>query len=338
MFALYLNEKKSDMSLFKKDKRFRLTNGKTKNSYGFVVDTAGIDTARFEANPVLLDNHYNSNQSVLGYWDDIKVDLKNNEITAKPVFDEDDENAKKIAGKVDKGFIRGASIGVNFNRKDLKMVNGIPTLTKCELLEASICAIPSNANAITLFSDGQKMNDKEVQSLCLSLNTNTNKSNIKTMDKEQIQLSLTAAACLGFEANQLERITSSDVNLAITRLHDELKQANEKITNFETAEKTRKEAEEQALKLKIENLVDNAVKAGKIKADEREHYLKMAAFDYAMCEKQLEGLNGKGSLSAKVNTIGGNALTMDEFQKLTLEQQLQYKSENPTGYASLTKK
>ncbi len=327
------------MGLFKKN-RFVLSCGKTKNSYGFIIPTSGIDTARFEANPVMLDGHKNDNQNVIGQWMDVVADLKNDRLTALPDFDTEDETANLIAGKVKRGYIKGASIGITFSRSALKMIDGVPTLTKCELTEASICAIPSNANALVLYEDGKQLSEKEIQKLCLSLSKtdagDAGNTQIidKTMDKQTIQLSLTALAVLGFEASRIETLEVSDVNSAILKLHQDLEAANKKVKAFEVKEQEAQEAEKAKLKLRNEKLVDDAIKAGKITADDRAHYLKMAGFDYEMTEKQLT-VGGKNSFRA-VNTIGVN-LSMEDFQKMDASAQLKWKQDNPEAYQNLVK-
>lgn len=116
------------------------------NSYGFVVQTAGIDTAQFERNPVMLYMH-DRGSGVVGRWENIRKD--GTKLIADAVFDESTELGAKIKKQVDNGFLRCVSIGIdNVTRKDL---NNVQTVVKCRLIEASIVDIPSNANAVKLF-------------------------------------------------------------------------------------------------------------------------------------------------------------------------------------------
>lgn len=321
------------MSIFKKKKRFVLSD-ETTNSYGFVIETAGIDTSRFEANPVMLDGHINNNERVLGAWDDIIVD-KANRLTALPVFDTNDESAKKIASKVESGFIRGASIGIMFDPEDIKKRGSQLVLTKCELLEASIVAVPSNKNALKLYNtEGQLLKADEVNQLCMSLTSNNSTFN-NTMEKQTIQLSITALAVLGFDASMVERLQASDINEAVLKLHNEREQLKKDLDAFKLKEQQAREAEKARLAARNAALVDGAIKSGKITADERAHYLKMAEFDYELAEKQLGTAPGKASLGKGLNPITGKEMTMDEFQKLDTANQLRWKNENPDGYQKL---
>ena len=95
--------------------RFILNDENVMNSYGFKIKTAGIDLKRFEANPVMLDGHNPSNLSVIGKWTEIKAE--NGKLSADTDFDMEDENAKTIAGKVERGVIKGASMGISFSKK-----------------------------------------------------------------------------------------------------------------------------------------------------------------------------------------------------------------------------
>lgn len=116
------------------------------NTYGFVVQTAGIDTAQFERNPVMLYMH-DRESGVVGRWENIRKE--GSKLLADAVFDESTELGAKIKKQVDNGFLRCVSIGIdNVTQEDL---NNVQTVTKCRLIEASIVDIPSNANAVKLF-------------------------------------------------------------------------------------------------------------------------------------------------------------------------------------------
>ncbi|RYE15903.1 MAG: hypothetical protein EOP45_18150 [Sphingobacteriaceae bacterium] len=76
------------------------------------------------------------------------------------------ERAKDIAGKVSRGYLKGASMGISFSRAAMqRAADGIYELSECEKYESSICAIPSNSNAVRLYvaSTGQLMTDAMVK-------------------------------------------------------------------------------------------------------------------------------------------------------------------------------
>lgn len=123
-----------------------LVSDETVNSYGFKVLTNGIDTKRFESNPIMLYMHERAN--IIGRWENIRKE--NGQLFADAVFDIEDPIAKEIAGKVERGFLKSASIGITkANLKD-GVVSG------CELMEISIVDIGSNSNALRLYTDTEE--------------------------------------------------------------------------------------------------------------------------------------------------------------------------------------
>lgn len=118
----------------------------SRNSYGFVVKTAGIDTTQFQRNPVMLYMH-DRESGVVGRWENIRVEGA--QLLADAVFDESTELGAKVKKQVDNGFLRCASIGIEEITQET--LNGVETVVKCRLIEASIVDIPSNSNAVKLF-------------------------------------------------------------------------------------------------------------------------------------------------------------------------------------------
>jgi HK97 family phage prohead protease len=121
------------------------------NSYGLVILTSGIDTAKFERNPVMLYMH--ERKTVVGRWENIRKDGKR--LLADAVFDDSTPLGVQVKNQVEKGFLRSASIGVEIIEKET--VNGVETVTKSVLTEISIVDIPSNSNALKLYRKGGRM-------------------------------------------------------------------------------------------------------------------------------------------------------------------------------------
>jgi len=329
------------MAVFNKNKdAFILSDGTVQNSYGFYIATSGIDLKRFSANPVMLDSHINGNSNVIGNWYDLTVDEQHDRLMGKPNFDTQDPDAERIAGKVRRGFIKGASIGISFERNDLKKIDGKLVLTKCELIEVSIVAIPSNANALKLYCNNEELNREAVAELCLSVSSESNNENISenenknnNMSKQTIVLGLSTMAVLGFK-DPGQDITNEQIEKAVLELgklnlalESERNTLKEKLESYEAKEK----AEKTALSTK---LVDDAIRAGKITADKRDAFLNMAVADYDSAKEIIDAIPGKDSYRKGLKTDGGT-ITMDEFQKLDLAAQLKFKSENPEGYKAL---
>lgn len=135
------------------------------NSNGFRIITRGIDTTQFVKNPVMLYMH-NSDLGVIGRWENLRI--KGTQLLADPVFDESDDLAMKIKGKVERGFIRSASIGIRIDEDSMK--DGV--VYSCCLKECSIVDIPSNGNALVLYDkDNRRIENPEEFVLSLKLKT-----------------------------------------------------------------------------------------------------------------------------------------------------------------------
>ena len=117
------------------------------NSYGFRVLTAGIDTERFENNPVMFYRH-DQERGVIGRWENLRKE--DSKLLADAVFDESTPLGTEVKNRVENGFLRSVSIGLSDDITP-EMIDGINTVTRCVLYEASICDIPSNKNAVRLY-------------------------------------------------------------------------------------------------------------------------------------------------------------------------------------------
>lgn len=169
----------------KKSKTFVLCDSRSVNSYGFRIDVDGIDTARFEANPVMLDSH--DPERLIGRWENIRKE--DGRLLADAVFDLDDEAAKKVAGRVERGFLKGCSVGVII--RELAELDGTAVATRTELMEASLCAIPADAGAVALYDENRrKLNYEDIKHQ-LKFNINMDKQEKKdeqTLLEQQQQL------------------------------------------------------------------------------------------------------------------------------------------------------
>ena len=151
---------------------FILCDGNRVNSYGFRTDLSGLDTERFKANPVMLYAH--DSMSVIGRWENLRVE--DGKLLADAVFDTEDELGKKIEGKVERGFLKGCSMGLHI--KELTEGEGGAVASKSELVEASVCAVPSDAGAVKLYDENR--NELTFDQVKLQFN---NQPKNQTMDK-----------------------------------------------------------------------------------------------------------------------------------------------------------
>ena len=119
------------------------------NRYKFRVLSSGGKFEKYLKNPVLLFGH-DWSKAPIGRLEDIKVEGDN--ITAIPVFDEDDELGLACKHKYEKGFLFAASIYFDPLTTSSDPALTLPgqigeTVTEWELLEVSMVTIPGNSEA-----------------------------------------------------------------------------------------------------------------------------------------------------------------------------------------------
>lgn len=320
---------------------FILSDAQQVNSYGFRVRTEGISLARFRANPVMLDSHWNSTSSVLGRWENIRVE--GGQLLADSVFDDADPDVAKIKGKVDRGFLKGASIGLTFKRDDMQLQpDGSYLLTRCELLEASIVAVPSNGNAIRLYAPdgGKPLSEDQVKLMLAGEYTNQGTSqgtaNPPASNQSPNQSPNTMSKIvLSAVALQALALTTTDdaaqLTAGIENLVAELNATKGKLQA--ATDKLLAQANAQA-----KQLVANAIAEGRLTADVQAEFENMAMSNYELAAKVIGAMPAKQSLAAQVTGTQGKAAevkSIDDFEKLPLDKQLAFKNENPEAYKAL---
>jgi len=146
------------------------------NTLGFRMLTSGANLNEFRKNPVMLLMHNDYNMPI-GRWENIRIE--GTKILADPVFDEKDPTAIEVMGKVNRNFIRMASIGAwppEEITDDLKFKlpgQTLPTVTKWTVREASIVTVGSNHNAI-VFYDRQTGKHIELSDISTNLYADKN--------------------------------------------------------------------------------------------------------------------------------------------------------------------
>ena len=127
------------------------------------VDPVGMDFKNYKRNPVVLWAH-DYTRPAIGKIANAKV--KDGKVVGKVEFDdkETDEFAWMIGQKVKKGIISAGSIG--FKPTQVEFVDDPKDSTKLihrksELMEFSICNVPSNPNAMAVRAEAQPEAPKE---------------------------------------------------------------------------------------------------------------------------------------------------------------------------------
>lgn len=308
------------------------------NSYGFRVKNEGICLKRFKQNPVILADHWNSPNYVIGRWENIRVEGK--QLKADAVFDMEDEAAAKIAGKVERGFLKGASMGIRFNRDDMSETPaGTYDLSACELYEASIVAVPSNANAVKLYSQSGELMDDDTVLLSLQelMNGPSKQIENRNMSKSILLSAATITLLTGY--GLADATNPQDVETAVKSLKSKLdaeSAAHKLEKDARLALETKVKAQEAA---ELTALVDQAVTDGQILAAQKDTFV---ALGLEQAKSIISGLPKKQTLAAGVVTRSAEGVTdpkdREAFQKLSLEEQLSFKESNPEGYVALFSK
>jgi HK97 family phage prohead protease len=253
------------------------------NSFGFFVRNSGGNFDRFKDNPVMLYEH--SARDLLGRWENLRVE--GSKLLADPVFDTDDVNAKVYEGKVERGFLKGCSMGIQVLDAELVDMPGkgpVPAVTKWELMEVSITPVPSNGNSLRLYSEkGELLSAlNEVQ---LSIDKFINKTET-TMSKIVISKEAATVLKIGTEVSDGEALSAAVMALSA---------AKEKSDNdLRTLINTRAVA-----------LIDSAIKEGRLTADKKESFVKLAETDFGQASDLISAMPAKQTMSGKVTDMTG---------------------------------
>lgn len=283
---------------------FILCDGSRVNSYGFRTDLAGMDMERFKANPVML--YFHDSFDVIGRWENLRVE--DGKLLADAVFDTEDEYGKKIAGKVERGFLKGCSMGIRI--MEMKEIDGVDTATRSELMEASVCSIPSDAGAVRLYDQ----NHKEL-----------------TFDEVKLQFN-----------NQLKPITM-DKNEEKNTVEQQLEAKDQQLATKDQEIAQLKAEIAQNKKEAVNSYLTAAVASGKISETERADYEKLADKDFDTVKKLIDAKSPKASASLK--DLAAQSATQPErsnwtyldWMKKDSEGLKRLKAENPAEFERLQK-
>lgn len=241
------------------------------NCFGGRVLTSGIDLTQFQKNPLLLWMHrrsFDRDAMPIGRIDNLRTD--GDRLIGTPVFDQNDEFAKKIESKWENGFLRMASAGIEIIEtsdapEHLLQGQTRSTITRCRLEEVSIVDMGGNDEALQLYDRSGKVlklaagEDNDALPLLAPEkkddpsgtapdgkdNNQTNKST-QSMNKEILQL-------LGLSETATEQEAVGALRL--------LKEKADKVETLQLAS--------------ITAVVDGAIAEKRITADKKEHFVNI---------------------------------------------------------------
>ena len=310
--------------------RFVFNDETKKNSHGFYLLNAGGRFERFNENPVMLNNH--DLAQLMGKW--LNLQTEGSLLTAEPEFDEGDPDAMKIKGKVERGYLRGASPGIIILaaewRENPATKEPETYVTDWELFEGSTVSVPSNAGALTLRvydNNHHLVNDGDVKChieniIRLGLSSKTNE-NITKHVKMSTEMKLTAEALVALGIQ--ETADAAAVSTAIIALKVKAEKAEKEAQEFrEKAETARKKAAEE--------MVGLAIQEGRITADKKEAFIRLALADPETTKVTLDAIPAKQRLAAHIQSIAGGDVIPAERKNWTL---LQWMKNDMSGLKKL---
>ncbi|MBD5343397.1 MAG: hypothetical protein HDR90_00200 [Bacteroides sp.] len=243
------------------------------NSYGTRVLTSGIDLEQFKRNPVLLWMHrraWDGQSMPIGKIDNLRVE--DGKLIGTPVFDQNDEFARKIESKWESGFLRMASAALEpteVNPDPALALAGQTraTVTRSKLVEVSIVDIGGNDEALQLCgADGKQLKlaaGEDAPALpLLKLNEPEPTPENEPGEGEEINNN----------NKQLKTAMNKD-QLILLGLPEDA--SDEQVTAALQLMKTKADSAETLQLAAVTRCVDQAIADKKILATQRDHYIKL---------------------------------------------------------------
>ena len=308
------------------------------NEYKFRVLTDGIDYSQYMKNPIVLFMHErefaktdeNKGSAVIGRC--VNLYKRGTDLIASIEFDMDDPFAAKIAGKVERGFIRMASmyapvLGTSSDAKDILPGQLLETVTACKLEEISIVDVGGNDKALKLSKENTAVQLKKVNQ----------KSENKMSEFKTIALALGKSADSS-EVSVLEAVT--ELKLSLQKKETEVTEWKDKYIALQKSEAT--------------TIVNKAVKLGLIPEDLAEGQISLFEKDFdgqkvklSKLIEEKEETDTKDGTNAAIQAVvlaGGKKTpvntgdeSFDYLQKNDAVKLSKMRTEEPQKYAQLAK-
>lgn len=241
------------------------------NCYGGRVLTSGIDLTQFQKNPLLLWMHrrsFDRDAMPIGRIDNLRTD--GDRLIGTPVFDQNDEFAKKIENKWENGFLRMASAGIEIIEtsdapEHLLQGQTRHTITRCRLEEVSIVDMGGNDEALQLY-------DRSGKALKLAAGEDSDALPLLAPEKND---NPSGTAPDGRADNQTNKLTQS-MNKEILQLLGLSETATEQEAVGALRLLKEKADKVETLQLaSITAVVDGAIAEKRITADKKAHFVNI---------------------------------------------------------------
>lgn len=291
------------------------------NSYGSRVLTEGIDIEQYKKNPIVLWMHArpygNSQEEPLPIGKVTDLSIEGDKLIGEIEFDEKDEFAMKIKSKYEQGILNMVSAGldvVELSDDESLVLPGQRrmTISKSRLREVSCVDIGANDDSLKLYyKDADVKMEEELDRIVPLLkdfkeNLNNNKTVVEM--KEVLKT--------------LNLKEDSSEKMAIDAIEELKKKAGEADSLQQQLAAMNKE--------RIELMVEQAVKEGKLAGDKRQVFVQIGMQNgEEMLKTALEGLQGVPDVS--------QALHREKGEKIELSAQTWDKMDKEGSLAELKK-
>lgn len=304
-----------------------LVSDQSVNTYRCRLLSAGGRVAAFEANPVMFYMHQRG--TVIGKWTNLR--MQGDAWYADPVFDAEDGGlGAQVAGKVERGFLKAASMGVCVNNAVYNEALDCCDITDWELQEISIVDIGSNQNALQLYdTTGEAITELRMASFLEQYKPTT------TETKTDQLITHMELKKLALQLGLPETATEDQVNAHI----EELKKGSVYKTELDQLKLTIQTAKTA----EAATLVDQAIADKRIPATMKDVYLKLFAADHYAAKATLTAMPAPQNLvtfaqqgaAQSATTAADDAKRYDELDKAgTL---VNLKSQSPDEFKRLYK-
>lgn len=302
------------------------------NSYGYRILTDGIQTEQYLRNPVVLWSHIRDmreqrGKEVIGRC--VKLEKRGTDLFVTVEFDSEEEFAKTIEGKVERGFIRMVSLSADVLETSMAPELLLPgqlfeTVTKCKLVEISICDIGGNDDALRLSRNGAPASLQQIS---------------KPLKNEDMDLK-TIALALGKDQNADMAVILQGVQelkLAKDNAEAKLTELKGELSAIRDEQATQLVDRMVSLGLVSEGL--KSITLGSLKADFKNQYAELSklatkAEEQGNLDKDIDRVKTV-VLQAGGKKPAGQTETFDYLQRHDVARLRKLQSEKPEEYARL---
>ena len=266
-----------------------ILNTESVNRYGYRILSAGIDLRAFKKNPVLLIQHDQWSAERLPIGKVLNLRLDGTKLLGDLEFDEKDEFAMKVKSKFEGGYLSAVSMGhkpFETSEDPSMLLKGQRrnTVIKTELLELSVVKVPGNSGAVRLAAGADL--DETIPTIKLNASKPGDQLKPSSTPMKDIALKLGLAA----DATEAQILAAIDkLNLTLSAQADQ----------------------------RAEDLVSQALDAGKITEDDKPTYLSLAKGDYDNTKKVLSAMKSAKTEGGEGGE-GGKVLQLQDVMKQKL--------------------